>query len=71
MAADLKLLKRGPAIDETPVEDLADAYRRALRGKVCRTHGRGIRVSEPDEGGDISISGCCEEFVREASRALN
>ena len=71
MAADLKLLKREPAADDTPVEDLPDAYRRALRGRVCRTHGRGIRVSEPDEGGDISISGCCDEFVREASRALN
>lgn len=71
MAADLKILRQGVAFEELTLKELSDAYRRALRGKVCRTHGRGARVSEPDDGDDISISGCCEEFVREACRALN
>ena len=71
MAADLKLLMDAPAYQELSAQGVSEAYRRALRGKVCRTHGRGAKVSEPDEGGGINISGCCDDFVREASRALN
>ena len=71
MAADLKILKPFAASENLSVEELPDVYRRALRGRVCRTHGRGARISEPDTDGDISISGCCETFIREACRSLN
>lgn len=71
MAADLKLLKPHTASENLSIDELSDFYRRALRGRVCRAHGRGARISEPDTSGDISISGCCEEFIREACRSLN
>jgi hypothetical protein len=70
MAADLKLTLDEAALKSSSSQGIRDTYRRLLTGKVCRSHGRGAKVSEPDAAGEISISGCCDEFVREASRAL-
>ena len=71
MAADLTFTIDEAALSESDATMIRDAYRRALAGKVCREHGRGAKVSEPDQDGEISLSGCCDAFVREARRALH
>jgi hypothetical protein len=85
MAADLTLTIDDAALHETSLDLIRDAYRRTLTGLVCRTHGRGVRISEPevvpvrprrgvvvepDTTQRLLISGCCEAFVREARLAL-
>ena len=40
MAADLQLTIDEVALENTTLQHIRDAYRRALRGKVCRVHGR-------------------------------
>jgi hypothetical protein len=62
-------------IDEHALRKLAgqsprDAYGQALAGKRCPTHGRPVRVSQPDASGAVHLSGCCDVFVKQASRAL-
>ena len=84
MAADLTLTIEEAALQETSLDLIRDAYRRRLTGLVCRTHGRGVRISEPeivpprrgviaepDPVSRLLISGCCEAFVREARIALS
>jgi hypothetical protein len=84
MAADLTLTIEEAALQDSSLDLIRDTYRRRLTGLVCRTHGRGVRitepeivtprrrgvVAEPDPVSRLLISGCCEAFVREARIAL-
>ena len=85
MAADLTLTIEEAALQESSLDLIRDTYRRRLTGLVCRTHGRGVRITEPeivpprprrgviaepDTVSRLLISGCCEAFVREARIAL-
>ena len=70
MAADLKLTLDETALENSSPQLIRDAYRRTLTGMVCRTHGRGAKVTEPDAAGEFTITGCCDAFVREARIAL-
>ena len=70
MAADMKLTISPAALEHSSLALIRDAYRRELTGRVCRLHGRGVTVSDPDEDGRLCLAGCCEDFVREARSAL-
>ncbi len=70
MAADLTLTIDEAVLESSTPQLIRDAYRRALTGMVCREHGRGAKVTEPDAAGEVLISGCCVAFVREARIAL-
>ena len=70
MAADLTLTIDEVALENTTLQHIRDAYRRALRGRVCRVHGREAKISEPDASGVFNLTGCCEAFVREARISL-
>ena len=86
MAADLTLTITEAALERSSLDVIRDGYRRTLTGLVCRTHGRGVRITEPevvppprgrfakrvepDTTVRLLISGCCDAFVREARIAL-
>lgn len=69
MAADLTFSIDDATLENTTLELLCESYRRLLTGKVCRVHGRGARVTAPDDAA-LNISGCCEAFMLEARTAL-
>lgn len=84
MAADLTLKIDEAALEQSSLDVIRDGYRRTLTGLVCRAHGRGVRITEPeivppkrgaknvapDPTVRLLISGCCDAFVREARIAL-
>lgn len=70
MAADLSFTIDEASLEGVTPDSLRDSYRRLLRGKVCRVHGRGVRVTIQDDTADVNLSGCCDAFVREARGAL-
>ena len=70
MAAELTLTIEEAALEQTTLSSIREGYRRALTGRICRVHGRGIRITEPGPAGELHLAGCCEAFVREARIAL-
>jgi hypothetical protein len=84
MAADLTFSVDDSALEHTTLALLRESYSRILTGRVCRVHGRGVRVTAPvvsngrrgapvaapADANELNLSGCCEAFMLEARSAL-
>jgi hypothetical protein len=57
---------------EAPMEAVKDEIRQKISRVRCPTHGQTARVQfvKSSQGFDAKLSGCCDELMQRAQRAL-